>query len=83
MDASHREAAFHYYVNCLLHIPMELEAFHKEVHVIKQLASSNNININIDRLIHTKRTCTLLDLTTSLHRGGPKNKRLRWVWSPY
>ena len=51
---SHKLAAYHYFVNRLVSIPLSPFAFNKVVSIIKYLARKNEIRLNIDDMIRKK-----------------------------
>ena len=55
--------------------------FKKEVDTIKLIAKTNNVKLNIDRIVLKKLVSHILDSTTALPRD--KKKKAKWIRIPY
>ena len=80
---AHKLAAFNPYVHRLSQIPMNPLEFDKEKSILKDLALINNVQINVERMIHKAVTSRRLDLTTSLPRIPSSGRKSRMIRLPY
>ena len=60
-------AAFNFMAHYLVKIPFTDSNTRKQIAIMKHLASSNDVNIDIDRPTHMKINEKYLDWTTSIH----------------
>ena len=63
-------------------MPLGTSKIQKEIRTIKYLAASNNIHLNIEKMIRRKSISETLNFTTSLPRSVWK-KREKWIKLPY
>ena len=78
----HKVAAFNSFIHRMVSLPLSPSAFAKEASILRQLAHSNSININIDGFIRRKMVKVALSRTTTF-TPSRTNKRKRFVPLPY
>jgi len=79
---AHRMAAFNSLVHRLIDIPLNQNAFNRELMIIKYLARVNEVRVDVDVMVRRKLTRRGLDSTTSLPRDSRRDKK-RWIGLPF
>ena len=72
-------ANFNNFIGRLVNIHINKSGFSGEVDTIEHLAKSNNLNVDIENMIHRKNIRRYLDLTTALPRDLKRKKRETWI----
>ena len=76
----HKHAAFRSMIHRLVSIPLSPSDFQKELDTIIHVAKTNNVRLDIKKLVRKKSISHALDATSSLPREKKKeNKKQKWI----